>query len=111
MAGKVNRLSPFNITALALGMAFLYLPIVILVHLFLQRFAAGDGVGRLVAALVPRILQRSRDARCGMDEPVASPRYRRRSQRLLGTLAAVGLVRGERFGAGRCFPACSMRRW
>ena len=31
MAGKVNRLSPFNITVLALGMAFLYLPIVILV--------------------------------------------------------------------------------
>src|ERR1041384_8690951 len=31
MAGKVNRLSPFNITALALGMAFLYLPIVVLV--------------------------------------------------------------------------------
>jgi putrescine transport system permease protein len=31
MAHKVNRLSPFNITALALGMAFLYLPIVILI--------------------------------------------------------------------------------
>ena len=31
MARKVNSLSPFNITALALGMAFLYLPIVILV--------------------------------------------------------------------------------
>src|SRR2546429_3523638 len=31
MAGKVNRLSPLNVTALALGMAFLYLPIVILI--------------------------------------------------------------------------------
>ena len=31
MGRKVNRLSPFNVTALALGMAFLYLPIVILV--------------------------------------------------------------------------------
>ncbi len=30
---------------------------------------------------------------------------------LLGTLAAVALSRGERFGAARCFPACSMRRW
>ena len=31
MARKVNAISPFNITALAFGMAFLYLPIVILV--------------------------------------------------------------------------------
>jgi ABC-type spermidine/putrescine transport system permease subunit II len=31
MARQVNRISPFNITALALGTAFLYLPIVILV--------------------------------------------------------------------------------
>ena len=31
MARKVNRLSPFNVTSLALGLAFLYLPIIILV--------------------------------------------------------------------------------
>src|SRR5690348_17432574 len=31
MARKVNRISPFNITSVALGLAFLYLPIVILV--------------------------------------------------------------------------------
>src|SRR6266404_9182811 len=31
MARAHNRLSPFNVTALALGLAFLYLPIVILV--------------------------------------------------------------------------------
>src|SRR5437762_1001784 len=31
MGGKVNRITPFNVTALALGLAFLYLPIVILV--------------------------------------------------------------------------------
>ena len=31
MARKVGKMSPFNITALALGMAFLYLPIVILI--------------------------------------------------------------------------------
>jgi putrescine transport system permease protein len=31
MAGKVNRITPFNVTALALGLAFLYLPMVILV--------------------------------------------------------------------------------
>ena len=31
MAGKVNRISRFNVTSLALGLAFLYLPIVILV--------------------------------------------------------------------------------
>ena len=31
MARKVNSISPFNVTALALGLAFLYLPIVILV--------------------------------------------------------------------------------
>ena len=31
MARRVNRISRFNITSLALGLAFLYLPIVILV--------------------------------------------------------------------------------
>ena len=31
MASQVNRISRFNITSLALGLAFLYLPIVILV--------------------------------------------------------------------------------
>ena len=31
MASRSNRLSPFNVTALALGLAFLYLPIVILI--------------------------------------------------------------------------------
>ena len=31
MAGRVNRISRFNVTSLALGLAFLYLPIVILV--------------------------------------------------------------------------------
>jgi putrescine transport system permease protein len=31
MARKVNRITPFNVSALALGLAFLYLPIVILV--------------------------------------------------------------------------------
>ena len=30
-ARRINGITPFNITALALGMAFLYLPIVILV--------------------------------------------------------------------------------
>src|ERR1700754_672475 len=30
-ARRINRLTPFNVTALALGLAFLYLPIVILV--------------------------------------------------------------------------------
>ena len=36
--------------------------------LFVQRLAAGDGVGRLVAALVRRVLQRPRHARRGLDE-------------------------------------------
>ena len=30
MAGKVNRISRFNITSLALGLAFLYLPLLYL---------------------------------------------------------------------------------
>ena len=36
--------------------------------LFVQRLAAGDGVGRLVAALVWRVLQRPRHDRGGLDE-------------------------------------------
>ena len=47
---SARRLSPFNIASLALGAAFLYLPILVLV---IYSFNAS----RLVAALVPRVLQ------------------------------------------------------
>ena len=53
MARKVGKLSPFNITALALGTGVSVPADRDPRHLFLQRFAAGHGVGRLVAALVP----------------------------------------------------------
>ena len=79
--------------------------------LFVQRLAAGDGVGRLVAALVHRILQRPRHAGCGLDEPAGrrrvgdggdAARHARRGWRWRAASA---------FGAARCFPACSIRRW
>ena len=66
-------------------------------HLFLQRLAAGDGVGRLVAALVSRVLQRPRHDRGGLDEPAGRALLGDASRPLLGTLAAVALSRGERF--------------
>jgi putrescine transport system permease protein len=96
MARKVNAISPFNITALVLGMAFLYLPIVILV---IYSFNAS----RLVTvwggwslrwyheffndrAMIEAAWMSLRVAVCSAT--IAT---------LLGTLAAVALSRGERF--------------
>ena len=69
MARAVNRLSPFNVTALALGHGVSVPADRDPRDLFVQRLAAGHGVGRLVAALVPRVLQRPRHAGRGLDEP------------------------------------------
>src|SRR3982074_2695910 len=91
-----NRLSPFNVASLALGLAFLYLPIVILV---IYSFNASRLVtvwggwslrwyieffndrAMLDAAWMSR--------RCGAVSATVAT--------LLGTLAAIGLARGERF--------------
>ena len=50
----IRRFSLFNATSLALGFAFLYLPILLLVGLFVQRLAARHRVGRLLDPLVRR---------------------------------------------------------
>ena len=96
MARKVGRISPFNITALALGMAFLYLPIVILV---IYSFNAS----RLVTVWGGWSLRWYHEFfndRAMLDAAWMSLRVAAVSATiatLLGTLAAVGLVRGERF--------------
>ena len=96
MARKVNSISPFNITALALGMAFLYLPIVILV---IYSFNAS----RLVTVWGGWSLRWYHEFfndRAMLDAAWMSLRVAAVSATiatLLGTLAAVGLVRGERF--------------
>ena len=96
MARKVNKISPFNITALALGMAFLYLPIVILV---IYSFNAS----RLVTVWGGWSLRWYHEFfndRAMLDAAWMSLRVAAVSATiatLLGTLAAVGLVRGERF--------------
>ena len=96
MARKVNAISPFNITALALGMAFLYLPIVILV---IYSFNAS----RLVTVWGGWSLRWYHEFfndRAMLDAAWMSLRVAAVSATiatLLGTLAAVGLVRGERF--------------
>ena len=96
MARKVNAISPFNVTALALGMAFLYLPIVILV---IYSFNAS----RLVTVWGGWSLRWYHEFfndRAMLDAAWMSLRVAAVSATiatLLGTLAAVGLVRGERF--------------
>ena len=96
MARKVGQISPFNITALALGMAFLYLPIVILV---IYSFNAS----RLVTVWGGWSLRWYHEFfndRAMLDAAWMSLRVAAVSATiatLLGTLAAVGLVRGERF--------------
>ena len=96
MARKVNSLSPFNVTSLALGLAFLYLPIVILV---IYSFNAS----RLVTVWGGWSLRWYREFfndRAMLDAAWMSLRVAAVSATLatlLGTLAAVALSRGERF--------------
>src|SRR5207248_11336082 len=96
MAGKVNRITPFNITALALGLAFLYLPIVILV---VYSFNAS----RLVTVWGGwslRWYSEFFNDRAMLEAAWMSLRVAMASATiatLLGTLAAVALSRGERF--------------
>src|SRR5204863_8752145 len=96
MSRKVNAISPFNITALALGMAFLYLPIVILV---IYSFNAsrlvtvwGGWSLRWYAALIEdRAMLESAWVTLRIAVLSAS------AATVLGTLAAIALVRFGRF--------------
>src|SRR5258707_7587347 len=96
MARKVNAISRFNVTSLALGLAFLYLPIVILV---IYSFNAS----RLVTVWGGWSLRWYHEFfndRAMLDAAWMSLRVAALSATaatLLGTLRAVALVRGERF--------------
>src|ERR1700730_13495466 len=96
MARGVNRISPFNVTSLALGVSFLYLPIVILV---IYSFNAS----RLVTVWGGWSLRWYTEFfndRAMLDAAWMSLRVAATSATiatLLGTLAAVTLSRGERF--------------
>src|SRR5438477_2117141 len=96
MAGKVNRLSPLNVTALALGMAFLYLPIVILI---IYSFNASRMV-TVWGGWSLRWYSEFFNDRAMLEAAWMSLRVAMASATiatLLGTLAAVALSRGERF--------------
>src|SRR4030081_4079052 len=96
MAGKVNRITPFNVTALVLGLAFLYLPIVILV---IYSFNAS----RLVTVWggwSTRWYTEFFNDRAMLEAAWMSVRVAAASATLatvLGTLAAVGLWRAASF--------------
>ncbi|HVD84582.1 MAG TPA: ABC transporter permease, partial [Bradyrhizobium sp.] len=96
MARTQNGLSPFNITALALGLAFLYLPIVILV---IYSFNASRLVtvwgGWSLRWYFEFFNDRAMLEAAWMSLRVAMASAT--SATLLGTLAAVALSRGERF--------------
>ena len=110
MAVAERKFSRFNLASLALGLAFLYLPIVILV---IYSFNAS----RLVTVWGGWSLRWYNEFfgdRAMMEAAWMSFRVAATSATLatlLGTLAAMALSRGERFKAARCFPACSMPRW
>src|SRR5919201_2313423 len=93
---RINRLTPFNITALALGLAFLYLPIVILVI-----YSFNDS--RLVTVWGGWSLRWYREFfndGAMLDAAWMSLRVGAVSATIatiLGTLAAIALTRGERF--------------
>src|SRR6266481_3528409 len=96
MARAPNRLSPFNVVSLALGLAFLYLPIVILV-------TYSFNASRLVTVWGGWSLRWYREFfndHAMLDAAWMSFRVAAVSATvatLLGTLAAIGLARGERF--------------
>jgi putrescine transport system permease protein len=102
MTHKVGRISPFNITALALGLAFLYLPIVILV---IYSFNASRLVtvwgGWSLRWYTEVFNDRATLEAAWMSLRVAA--VSATSATLLGTLAAVGLARGERFNGRTLF--------
>src|SRR5881409_4204891 len=95
-ARALNRLSPFNITALALGLAFLYLPIAILV---IYSFNAS----RLVTVWGGWSLRWYTEFfsdRAMLEAAWMSLRVAVASATiatLLGTLAAIALARAEQF--------------
>src|SRR5919202_2742536 len=99
---KINRITPFNITALTLGLAFLYLPIVILV---IYSFNAS----RLVTVWGGWSLRwyfEFFNDRAMLDAAWMSLRVAAlsaTSATLLGTLAAVALTRRERFKGRNLF--------
>ena len=96
MAGRINGITRFNMSALALGLAFLYLPIIILV---IYSFNAS----RLVTVWGGWSLRWYTEFfndRAMLDAAWMSLRVAGVSATiatLLGTLAAVALARGERF--------------
>jgi putrescine transport system permease protein len=96
MARAPNRISPFNVVSLALGLAFLYLPIVILV---IYSFNASRLVtvwgGWSVRWYAELFEDRAMLDAASMSFRVAT--VSATSATLLGTLAAVALSRGERF--------------
>src|SRR5882757_10840565 len=96
MASRANRLTRFNITALALGFAFLYLPIVILVT---YSFNASRLVtvwgGWSLRWYVEFFNDRAMLEAAWMSFRVAT--VSATSATLLGTLAAIALSRGQRF--------------
>ena len=85
MARAPNKISPFNVTALALGLAFLYLPIVILV---IYSFNAsrlvtiwGGWSTRWYVALWhdAAMLDAAWTSRCSKRRPISARRVGRRS--------------------------------
>src|SRR5258707_12792440 len=102
MAARVNAISRFNITSLALGLAFLYLPIVILV---IYSFNASRLVTVWGGWSLGWYTEFFND-RAMLDAAWMSVRVGAVSATLaslLGTLAAVGLARGARFGGRALF--------
>jgi putrescine transport system permease protein len=96
MASAPNRISPFNVVSLALGLGFLYLPIVILV---IYSFNASRLVtvwgGWSMRWYAELFGDRAMLDAAWMSFRVAT--VSATSATLLGTLAAVALSRGERF--------------
>ena len=107
-----RRFSWVNATALTFGFAFLYLPILILV---VYSFNASQLVtvwGGFSTQLVWRRFSATRRCSTRPGSRSASPFSDRDCvATVLGTLAAVALVRYGRFPGGRSSPAWSTRRW
>src|SRR3982074_2450598 len=102
MARAPNKLSPFNVVSLALGLAFLYLPSWILVIFSVN----ASRLGTVWCGWSLRWYSEFFHDRAMLEAALMSFRVAAVSATiatLLGTLAAVALSRGERFGGRTLF--------
>jgi putrescine transport system permease protein len=103
-------MDPLQHHLVVLGFAFLYLPIVLLVIFSFNESKLVTVWGGFSTKWYASLFHNQALHGCGLGDG-ARRRHLGHGGTVLGTLAALTLVRYTRFRAACCFPAWSMRRW